>query len=81
MFQRRSVSDSMVVVEGIPVIFQNNIERHVALLALEAKLSSALNSDLDITYVNNMLELVGLIVILTMVLDASGQHGYCASGR
>ena len=66
---RRSVSGSVVKLEGIPVIFRSSTQKHVALSVTEAELYEAISTAQDMLYTMNVLLSLGLVVALPMELE------------
>ena len=66
---RRSVSGSVVKLEGSPVIFCSSTQKHVALCVTEAELYAAVSTTQDMLYARNTLLSLGLFVELHMELE------------
>ena len=65
----RSVSGSVVKLEGSPVIFHSSTQKHIALSVTEAELYAAVSTAQDMLYNMNVLLSLGLSVELPMVLE------------
>ena len=84
---RRSVSGSVVRLEGSPVIFRSSTQKHVALSVTEAELYAAVSTAQDMLYCMNVLLSLGLSVELPMVLEVDNMgavhlaNNWSVSGR
>ena len=66
---RRSVSGSVVMLEGSPVIFRSSTQKHVGLSVTEAELYAGVSTAQNMLYTKNVLGSLGLRVELPMILE------------
>ena len=84
---RRSVSGSVVMLEGSPIIFRSSTQKHVALSVTEAELYAGVSTAQDMLYTKNVLESLGLKVELPMILEMDNMgavhlaNNWSVSGR
>ena len=84
---RRSVSGSVVKLEGSPVIFCSSTQKHVALSVTEVELYAAVSTAQDMLYNMNVLLSLGFSVELPMVLEVDNMgavhltNNWSVSGR
>ena len=70
---RRSISGSIIYLEGAPVMFKSATQKHVALSVTEAELYAGVSTAQDMLYIKNVLESMKLKVQLPMVLEIDNQ--------